>query len=137
MSIFSRIRGSFARLDLFGLRGAEPRYHKGMRVLWLDNVIASISGAFLLTYVSLYALALGASNSQIGTLSSAASLMGMIAPIPGAQLARSWGSRRRVVVVEISVLGVRGIEADRQAERFFVLAVFSDECNGFVAHDIG
>ncbi len=96
--LVTRIRQGVERLDLFGLRGADPKRHQGMRSLWLDNVLASISGAFVQTYVSLYALALGASNAQIGTLSSAASMMGMLAPIPGAQLAERWGSRRRVVV---------------------------------------
>ena len=94
----ARIGRGIGKLDLFSTRGAEPQQQKGMRALWLDNVLAAISGAFLFTYVPLYALALGATNTQIGTLSSAASLMGMLAPIPGAQLAERWGSRKRAVV---------------------------------------
>ncbi|HUT21508.1 MAG TPA: MFS transporter [Anaerolineae bacterium] len=102
-SLVARVRQGIAQLDLYGLRGAAPEYHQGMRTLWLDNVLAAISGAFLFTYVPLYALALGASSTQIGTLSSAASLMGAVAPIPGAQLTERWGSRRRVVVAVWSI----------------------------------
>jgi MFS family permease len=98
IGLATRIKQGIGKLDPFVTRGAEPHHQKGMRALWLDNVLAAISGAFLFTYVPLYALALGATNTQIGTLSSAASLMGMLAPIPGAQLAERWGSRKRVVV---------------------------------------
>jgi MFS family permease len=102
-SLVARVRQGIAQLDLYGLPGAAPEYHHGMRALWLDNVLTAISGASLFTYVPLYALALGASSTQIGTLSSAASLAGAVAPIPGAQLTERWGSRRRVVVVVWSI----------------------------------
>jgi len=94
-----RVRQRLRTLDLFAVRGVDLRTRKGMWALWMDNLFASISGAFLLTYVSLFAIALGATNTQIGALSSVPNLLGMLAPLPGAQLAEHWGSRRRVVVV--------------------------------------
>jgi MFS family permease len=99
-----RIRQRLQTLDLFATRGIARHYRKGMRAFWLDSVFASISGAFLLTYVPLYALAFGATNTQIGSLSSTASLLSMLAPIPGAQLTEKWGSRRKVVTAVWSVV---------------------------------
>lgn len=93
-----RIRQRLQTLDLFAARGIDAHTRKGMWALWMDNLFASISGAFLATYVSLFAIALGATNTQIGALSSVPSLLGMIAPLPGAQLVERWGNRRRVVV---------------------------------------
>ena len=93
-----RLRQRWNDLDILATHDVDPRYRKGMRSFWLDSFFASISGAFLLTYVSLYALALGATNAQIGALSSTASLLQTLAPIPGAQLTERWGSRHRIVV---------------------------------------
>lgn len=94
-----RLKTRLQNLDVFATHDAAPIYRKGMRAFWLDSLFASISGAFLLTYVSLYALALGATNTQIGTLTSAASLLGMLAPIPGAQWTERLGQRKKVVVL--------------------------------------
>lgn len=93
-----RLRQSCNELDILAIHDVDPRYRKGMRSFWLDSFFSSISGAFLLTYVSLYVLALGATNAQIGALSSTASLLQTLAPIPGAQLTERCGSRRRIVV---------------------------------------
>jgi MFS family permease len=93
-----RLRQRWNELDILATHGVEPRYRKGMRNFWLDSFFASISSAFMLAYVSLYALALGATNAQIGALSSTASLLATLAPIPGAQLTERWGSRRQTVV---------------------------------------
>jgi len=99
-----RVKQRLQNLDLFATRGTAPHYRKGMRAFWLDSVFSSISGAFLLTYIPLYALAFGATNAQIGSLSSTASLFSMLAPLPGAQLTEKWGSRRRVVIAVWSVV---------------------------------
>jgi MFS family permease len=70
--------------------------------LWYGFLIA-ISAAFIDNYVTLYALALGATSLQVGYLSSASSLYGMIAPIPGAQWAARWGKRKSVVVISFAL----------------------------------
>ena len=93
-----RLQQRWDELDILATHDVEPRYRKGMRGFWLDAFFASISGAFLLAYISLYALALGATNAQIGALSSTASLLATLAPIPGAQLTERYGNRRRLVL---------------------------------------
>lgn len=85
--------------DLFATRGVPRRYHQGMKYYWLDGVLSSSSVAFYFNYIPLYALALGASRTQIGWLSSAASLLGMLAPLPGAAVSRRIGKRKAMVVV--------------------------------------
>ena len=95
----ARIGRGIGKLDLFSTRGAEPQQQKGMRALWLDNVLAAISGAFLFTYVPLYALALGATNTQIGTLSMAShttvvNVANIAGPILGGWVIDRLGYRR-------------------------------------------
>lgn len=87
------------RTDFFTTRGVPQRYHQGMKYYWLDGVLSSSSVAFYFNYIPLYALALGASRTQVGWLSSAASLLGMLAPLPGAAVARRLGKRKLMVVV--------------------------------------
>ncbi|HUS97210.1 MAG TPA: MFS transporter, partial [Hyphomicrobiaceae bacterium] len=93
-----RVRG----LDLFATGGVPRRYHKGMRMFWWDSLLATISGAFVDAYVSLYALALGATNTQIGALASASSFLGALTPLPGAALVRKLG-RRKPIIVSVSL----------------------------------
>lgn len=94
-----RLLRRLRRADLFATRGVSQRYHQGMKYYWLDGVLSSSSVAFYFNYIPLYALALGASRTQVGWLSSAASLLGMLAPLPGAALARRLGKRKLMVVV--------------------------------------
>ncbi|HNT76498.1 MAG TPA: MFS transporter, partial [Anaerolineae bacterium] len=91
------------RLDLFATRGVHPQHHQGLRMFWWDGLLATISGAFVDTYTTLYALALGATSTHIGMLSSASSFMGMLAPLPGAALVQKVG-RRRPLIVSVSML---------------------------------
>jgi MFS family permease len=94
-----RLLDRLRRADFFATRGVPQRYHQGMKYYWLDGVFSSSSVAFYFNYIPLYALALGASRAQVGWLSSAASLLGMLAPIPGAAVARRLGKRKLMVVV--------------------------------------
>ncbi len=91
------------RLDIFATRGVHPQHHQGLRMFWWDGLLATISGAFVDTYTTLYALALGATSTHIGMLSSASSFMGMLAPLPGAALVQKVG-RRRPLIVGVSML---------------------------------
>ncbi len=94
-----RLLNRLRRADLFARRGVPQRYHQGMKYYWLDGVLSSSSVAFYFNYIPLYALALGASRTQVGWLSSVASLLGMLAPLPGAAVARRLGKRKLMVVV--------------------------------------
>ncbi|MEA3345570.1 MAG: MFS transporter [Chloroflexota bacterium] len=65
----------------------------------LDGLLIRASGALVGSYVVLYALEFGATSSQIGLMSTVASLAGVMALLPGAQLAEGWMDPRRVVLV--------------------------------------
>jgi len=94
-----RLRG----MDIFATNGVPRRHHKGMKMFWWDGLLATISAAFVDTYVSLYALALGATSTQIGTLASASSFLGALTPLPGAALVQKLG-RRKPLIVWVSAL---------------------------------
>ena len=98
-SLAERIRS----LDLFATNNVPRRHHKGMKMFWWDGLLATLSGAFVDTYVSLYALALGATSTQIGTLASASSFLGALTPLPGAALVQKLG-HRKPLIVWVSVL---------------------------------
>ena len=98
-----RLRSLSGRADPYVTRGARPEYRKGMRLFWWYGALISASSAFVDSYVTLYALSLGATGLQIGTLSSVSSLFSTLGPIPGAQWAARWGRKKPVVVVAYSV----------------------------------
>ncbi|MCA9946223.1 MAG: MFS transporter, partial [Anaerolineales bacterium] len=53
---------------------------------------------FYLGFVTLFVLAYGASNGQVGTMTAVANLLGALALFPGAQLVERVGQRKSVVV---------------------------------------
>ncbi len=65
---------------------------------WLDGVFANASDAILITYLTLYFLALGASDQQIGILSALASLSATLLLLPGAVLVERIGLRKWITV---------------------------------------
>ncbi|MDF1513267.1 MAG: MFS transporter [Anaerolineae bacterium] len=90
-------------VDPYVIRGTEKRFRPGMIRFWWYGFFLSASGAFIGSYLTLYMLALGATNMQIGALSSLTSLFGMIMPIPGAQWATRIGSQKRIVFITYSL----------------------------------
>ncbi len=98
-ALTTRMRG----VDIFAINNVPRRYHQGMRMFWWDGLLATISAAFVDTYVSLYVLALGATSTQIGTLASMSSFLGALTPLPGAALVQKLG-RRKLLIVWGSVL---------------------------------
>lgn len=71
---------------------------RNLRYFWIDGLFAAISENFYLGYVALFALAYGASNSQVGILVAATNLLGMLALFPGARLVDQAGERKTIVV---------------------------------------
>jgi MFS family permease len=83
---------------------ATPQQERAMRSFWWDGFWASSSESVLISYLSLYLLAFGASNSQVGMLSSLSSLFAAIAFLPGARLVELIGHRKATVVASGGVL---------------------------------
>jgi len=95
----SRLVSTIRNLDLLGTQGAHSRHHKGLKQLWIFGFLLSCAGAFYASYLPLYLLSIGATRTQVGWLSSAASFFGMLSPIPGALIARRWGKPRTHVAL--------------------------------------
>lgn len=89
--------GELASLPVEAQPTAEQR--RGMRMFWWDGLFAWFSETIVLQYLALYALAFGASNSQIGLLAALAALSGAVAFFPGARLAEAWGRKKLIVVL--------------------------------------
>ncbi len=70
----------------------------GLRYFWLDGLFSAISENFYASFLTLFALAYGASNGQIGLLSSVGSLLGALAFFPGARLAEALGARKTIIL---------------------------------------
>ncbi len=97
---WGRMRRYLDRLT-FGGSWAEMVSHEirhNLRWFWLDGLFAAASDNIILTYLSLYVLALGATRTQIGLMSSLGSLSATLVLLPGAWLVERWGHRKGITV---------------------------------------
>jgi MFS family permease len=78
---------------------------RNLRWFWLDGLFASASDNAIITYQTLFILALGATNAQIGLLSSLSSLSGVLILLPGALLAERLGRRKEIALLAGGVFG--------------------------------
>ncbi len=67
---------------------------RGMTMLWWDNILSSLSGAFYGDFEVLFLLALGATSSVVGARASIVSAVGFLAPLLGAWLVERSGKRK-------------------------------------------
>lgn len=77
---------------------AAPGSRRGRRLFWADGLVANISESFVANFTNPFALALGATNTQMGILSSITNLAAALALLPGARLDERIASRKRIVV---------------------------------------
>jgi MFS family permease len=73
---------------------------------FFDGLFASASDNIILTYVTLYILALGATRAQVGLMSSFSSFSAALLLLPGALLVERYG-RRKEFTVAFGGLGAR------------------------------
>jgi len=78
---------------------------RNLRWFWLDGLFASASDGAIITYQTLFILALGATNAQIGLLSSLSSLSGVLILLPGALLAERLGKRKEIALFAGGIFG--------------------------------
>ena len=76
-----------------------PAARAGRRFLWLDGFFSNTSEAFVTSFVTPFAIVLGASNLQVGILSSLTNLSSALGVIPGARLEERFFSRKRIVAL--------------------------------------
>ena len=96
-----RLRMSVTQLATGGKWAIEfPRETRhNLKSFFFDGVSASASDSIILTYLTLYLLALGADSTDIGLMTSLASLSAVLLLIPGAVLVDRTGKRKRIVLV--------------------------------------
>ena len=96
-----RLRRSFANLPVGGdwALGLPERVKQNLRWFWYDGLFSAASDNIFLTYLVLFLLALGATRTQIGLLSSFSSLGAAIFLLPGALLVERFGHRKWLVVI--------------------------------------
>ncbi len=72
---------------------------RGLRYFWFDGLFSSISLNFYANFVTLFALAYGASNAQLGQLTAIASLLAALSVFPGAWAVGALGRRKPIVLL--------------------------------------
>jgi MFS family permease len=73
--------------------------HRNLRWYWLDGLFSAANDNIYLTYLSVYILALGATRTQIGLLSSLSSLSAALLLLPGAFMVEKWGHRKQFTII--------------------------------------
>ena len=66
---------------------------------FFDGVFASASDNIIITYITLYILALGATRAQVGLMSSFSSLSAALLLLPGAILVERYGHRKEFTMI--------------------------------------
>src|SRR5262249_46921614 len=74
-----------------------PRRLAGIRWSWLDGLFTTVSENLYLGFILLYALAYGATTSQIGLLTAVQNLLGAVSLFPGARAADAARHRKPLV----------------------------------------
>jgi len=94
LSRISRRLGSLYPID-----NTSPSQRVGMRLLWLNNLLSSISGALYGDFLVIYMVALGATATTLGLRSSIGSAASLLAPLLGAWMVEQTGLRKRWVLL--------------------------------------
>ena len=99
-ALWARLRTDAAHLTVGGSWATQLPGHdqRNLRAFFFDGVFAAASDAIFFTYQTLYVLALGASNAQIGLMSALSNLSGTLLLMPGAMLADRTRRRKPLVL---------------------------------------
>lgn len=99
-ALWTRLGSDAERLTIGGSWATQlPRQgQRNLRAFFFDGLFSAASDAINLTYQTLYVLALGATNAQIGLMSALASLSATLLLMPGAMLADRSKRRKPLVL---------------------------------------
>ena len=97
---WARFKRHFIRFTWGGPWAAVlPESHRrNLTLFFFDGLFAAASGNIILTYLTVYLLALGASSQQIGLLSSLSNLAAALLLLPAAMLVERTGERKRITL---------------------------------------
>lgn len=77
-------------------RTLDRQHQYDMHWFWFDGLFASASDNIMINFISIYILALGASETQVGLMSSFSSVACALILLPGALLAERSAHKRRI-----------------------------------------
>jgi len=99
--IWGRLGRSFSHLVTGGdwTLGLPEKTQQNLRWFWYDGLFSSASDNIIITYITLYVLALGATRAQIGIMSALSSLSATILLLPGAMLVERFNHRREITLL--------------------------------------
>lgn len=100
-ALWPRLRRSLSVLMTGGdwALALPPQGRRNLQWYWLDGFFAAATDNIVVTYLTLYVLALGASRAQIGLLSSLSSLGAALILLPGALLVERLGHRMGIALL--------------------------------------
>ena len=92
---------SFSHLVTGGEWALEhpEKTRRNLRWFWFDGLFSSASDNIIITYMTLYVLALGATRAQIGIMSALSSLSATLLLLPGALLVERFSHRREITLL--------------------------------------
>jgi MFS family permease len=101
VEIGGQINRAFSRLVTGGDWALElpKKTQKNLSWFWYDGLFASASDNIIVTYMTLYVLALGATRAQIGMMSALSSLSATILLLPGAMLVERFNHRKEITLL--------------------------------------
>ena len=99
--VWNRLSGSFSHLVTGGDWASElpKRTRQNLHWFWYDGLFSSASDNIIITYMTLYVLALGATRAQIGIMSALSSLSATLLLLPGALLVERFNHRREITLL--------------------------------------
>lgn len=100
-AIWNEARQSFMRLTIGGdwALALPATVRRNLRWYWFDGLYSAASDNIYLTYLSVYILALGATRTQIGLMSSLSSFTAALVLLPAAFLVERFGHSKQFTVI--------------------------------------
>jgi MFS family permease len=105
ISSLAEIRGRLIRSFSLLMTGGDwamalpNKIQHNLRWFWSDGLFASANDNIIITYMTLYVLALGATRAQIGTMSALSSLSATLLLLPGAMLVERFNHRKLITLL--------------------------------------
>lgn len=78
---------------------------RSRKLLWVDGLLSNASESFVATFLAPFALSMGVTNAQIGSLASASNMASAVGLMPGAKFEECFGCRKRIFMLSTGILG--------------------------------
>ncbi len=83
----------------------HPSMRESRKLLWIEGLLSNASESFITNFITPFALAFGATNGQIGTLSSATNVASALGLMPGARLDEHFRCRKWIFMLCTGIFG--------------------------------